>query len=355
MSFDDQHFALEVGPKQHPSLRRTTSVYRIIDFFSAAQLIGHGNLFVPLATRLSDANEGIDQSLMIQARDVEPCASTASYFRSKQDFIAHQELKKGFNYISCWTQQRESVAMWELYSGDHCSVQVATTIELLSGAFGALARNEYNPLELSFSNSEQRSTVISVDIIPVSYMSLINVGRRIDRRRRAYDKLERLGKIKSPMSISEWSSRDRERFHQYHFAPFTLKDESFSHEQEVRAVLQMAAIDRQVLDEIKVALAAEDWSLAVNDVALKNAKTYYARSIAQEQSRKRGLVLPQSIELSTPNGFVSSAAIDPRCPPHKRAFMEEFLKAHNVPIIESTCFGHAVNHIPIIPRAKLLQ
>lgn len=352
--FDDKTFAHEVGPRLHGSLEPSTPIYRIVDFFSAARLIRDRRLYVPLSTQFSDENEGIERSLSIHATAAGPCAGVQPlFFRSKQEFIEHQKLEKRFNYVSCWTQQRESVAMWALYSQDHCSVQVATTIGNLSAAFETLAREEYNPFELSIDNDEQRNIVISVDIMPVSYISLINIGRQIDRRRRAYDKLERLGKI-NPKAVNE-SRRDSDRIFQYSFAPFALKDESFSHEQEVRGILKMTPVDHHTLDEIQVALATKDWLIAVNEVACNNAQTLVARYEAEEQARKRGMVLPQSIELLTPNNFVSSASIDPRCPPHKKAFMIDFLKAHNVHVTESQCFGHATNHISIVPRARLLR
>ena len=111
-------------------------------------------------------------------------------------------------------------------------------------------------------------------------------------------------------ALKKESIRDRDRYLQYNFAPFTLKDESFSHEREVRVILKMTSVDQLSLEEIQVTLATEDLSAAVNETALNNTKTYIARHVAQEQSLKRGLMLPQSIKLSTPYDFVSSATID---------------------------------------------
>jgi DUF2971 family protein len=354
--FDDNIFACEVGPRLHDSLKPSTPIYRIIDFFSAARLIRDHCLYVPLSTQFSDDNEGIERSLSIHATAAGPCAGAQSlFFQSKREFIEHQKLQKRFNYVSCWTQQRESVAMWALYSADHCSVQVETTIEKLSEAFKTFARKEYNPFNMSIDKGEKRNLVVSVDIMPVSYISLINLGRQIDRRRRAYDKLERLGKINLNAALTMESKRDRDRMFQYSFAPFSLKDESFSHEQEIRGILKMTPVDHQTLDEIQVALAKEDRSKAVNEVACNNAQTFNARCEAEEQARKRGLVLPRSIEFLTPHNFILSATIDPRCPPHKKAFIIDFLEAHNVHVTESRCFGHATDHISIVPRAKLLR
>jgi hypothetical protein len=193
MKFDDKNFGLWVCPEINDTLKPTTPIYRIIDFFSAAKLIRKLLLFVPLATRFSDANEGIDQSLTSHATTSGPCAGMVGrHFQSKQDLIAHHTKEKESNYISCWTQQRESVAMWALYSEDHCSVQVATTIGQLYDAFNTLARNEYNPFTLSLDNDEQRNIVISAHVMPVKYVSLLDIGKQIDRRRRAYDKLEKL-------------------------------------------------------------------------------------------------------------------------------------------------------------------
>ena len=165
--FDDQTFAADVGPRLHASLKPTTPIYRIIDFFSAAQLIRDRQLYVPISTQFADDNEGIERSFRTYAIAAGPCAGFSPHFQSKDEFIEQQTLEKMSSYISCWTQQRESVAMWALYSEDRCSVQITTSIEKLSFAFKTLARNEYNPLELSLDNDEKRNLVISVAIMPV--------------------------------------------------------------------------------------------------------------------------------------------------------------------------------------------
>jgi hypothetical protein len=47
-------------------LRCSTPIYQIVDFFSVAHIVSLSSLYIPLAERLKDPNEGIDAALRLQ-------------------------------------------------------------------------------------------------------------------------------------------------------------------------------------------------------------------------------------------------------------------------------------------------
>src|SRR5687768_7005838 len=63
------------------SLPRNTPIYRIIDFFSAAHRVTTNSLYIPIAERLKDSNEGIDAALDLYAVSAGSCAGIASFLR----------------------------------------------------------------------------------------------------------------------------------------------------------------------------------------------------------------------------------------------------------------------------------
>ena len=354
MQFDDEHFAIEVGPHLHSSLDAETPLFRIVDFYSFAKVVAESRLYIPLAVQFSDQNEGVDAALTRHAITSGPCAGAVGpHFKSKQEFLEYQTWKRSRSYISCWTRERESVAMWALYSQDHCSIQMETTVGRLVSAANRLAKENYNPLDAALDNNQHGLAVMRVELMPVAYISLIELGRRIDRRRRAFEYLEARGVISEMTSLNATSRRDLQRSGDYHFSSFSLKDASFSHEREVRLIVTATPVTGDMKLEARDFMVKFERESAVSDEAYYNAQIAYARALAQEESIAQGLQAPALLDLQVDSGFITKATIDPRCLSHKRDFMERFLESQKVTQGHSHCFGHVAKSFPVVPRSKL--
>ncbi len=341
---------------QIPSgLRHDTPIHRIVDFFSLAHAVTSSSLYIPQAERLKDPNEGMGAALDIYAISSGPCAGITSFFRDIDEFKEYQQQQKRINYISCWTQIRESVAMWALYSLDSSSVQITTTIGQLEDALRSCYGREHDPRGAIVNAGKNGQFIQSARIVPVKYLSILDLSARIDRRRRAYDRLESKGLIGTPATVADWSARDLARAGQYKFAPFELKDASFSHEKEVRAVIEAIPYDAETLEIAKRKLHQTIDQADLMDPKYGRATTRYARAILREEGIKKQLTASEALFLPVPQGFITQVSIDPRCHPHKREYMTNFFREKGIPIIPSTCFGYAANMISVQPRSKLLS
>jgi hypothetical protein len=345
-----------VGPYIDPGLKIDTPIYRIVDFFAAANLIETGNLYIPLASKFHDPNEGIESAITVQSYSSGPCAGVVGRFRSLDEFLSYQKFQRNCNYVSCWTKERESVAMWALYSPDYTGVQLETTVQGITNSTATLAKNLHNPISIRISPDQQSALVLSVDIFSVKYPTLSALLRRIDRRRRAFEHLYKSGKTQKPDGfLGLQTRRAMQRAKQIHFAKFSIKDSSFSHEREVRVVINAIQIDHSIQQEVADHLSkfpfSESKGISYDD--RDKLILEIARGSASEASRKKRIELPDHMYLRIEPESVLSVTIDPRCPPHKQTFMKKFFESHAITIRESRCFGHAAQGFPILPRQSV--
>jgi len=335
-------------------LRPDTPIHRIVDFFSVAHVVIASNLYIPLAERLTDPNEGIDAALDLYAVSSGPCAGVTSFFRDTDEFKQYHERQKRVSYISCWTQVRESVAMWALYSLDSCSVQITTTIGQLEDALRLYCKREGDPRSAIDGASSNGQFVKTARIVPIKYLSILDLSARINRRRRAYDRLESKGLIRTPGKVEEWSRRDIARAEQYKFAAFELKDVSFSHEMEMRAVIEAVPYNAETLETARTEMHQKINRAYLVDPKYDNTILEYARAILREEGVKKQLAVSEALFLPVPQGFITQVSIDPRCPSHKRKYMTNFFREKDISIIPSACFGYAANTFRVQPRSSLL-
>jgi hypothetical protein len=336
---------------------RLQKVYRIMDFFSAAQTIKESSLYVPLASSFDDRNEAIDAAVGHLAVSAGPCAGITSYFSTIEDFIRHQRSVADRHYVSCWTKTKESVAMWALYSKDCSSIQLSTTVENLERAAITLAGVQSDPrLAICTGNGEGQFLDRS-KIAAIKYDDFSSVARTIDRRRRAYDKLDAAQKISHEAHLGSPSKAENRRAAQYRFETLEHKDSSFAHESEVRLILAIAPYNEDTLAVARSALA--DMSSRPDTDSThseyERGMLLYARAVLREEAWKRRLACRPSISLPLHAGFVTDVTIDPRCPPHKRRFMRSYFEDLGIHIVESRCFGHAADSFVVTPRRSLLE
>jgi len=334
---------------------RGQRLYRIVDFFSAAQAVEGGSLYVPLSSTFDDANEAIDAAIEVLSIAAGPCAGITRHFGTEEDFIKYQRQVANRNYVSCWTGTKESVAMWALYSRDESSVQITTTVGHLEQAARDFAQNQSSPMGAISTGTADDQFVDYTKIVAVKYENWRLLARSIDRRRRAYDKLEVAGRIPKEPDLLGRGLREGKRAIQYRFEALEHKDESFSHEAEVRLILNCAPYNTETL-KVAQTYIAEMISRPETDVnhpEYERLLLRYARAILREEAWKRDIPCKPQVSLPLHSAFISEVTIDPRCSPHKQRFMKDFFDARGIPVSQSTCFGHAAHQLVVKARRKL--
>ena len=326
-----------------PALPDDTVVYRTLDFFGASKILTSNQLMFSRADTFSDRNEGVGR-LLAQLEVSRPRGCFGMGWHNDETARVQHERVKRSHFISCWSLNPESVAMWSLYSPDYCSVRISTTIAKLRVAVENLLE-KYSMAHLTESNLGQR-VVISTEgrIAPVTYASLAGISKRISLRVKAHARLvDRYARNNRKMpDLMDVDPRYYQREEQRRFVElqttFNLKDSSFQHEAEVRLVVR---------------LGEETCSKAVlEERALLNPGHQY-HSIMKENLRAWGSVtnvmLPERDFVSCPANLIESVAVDPRCPPHKAEFIRDWFERGGVSIVESDCFGYIPDSFSVYP------
>jgi hypothetical protein len=314
-------------------LAQDTPIFRIDDFFSIATLISTRKLRFACATNFSDDNEGIDRLLAGYQATTGPCAGALIGIKDRFRVESiHEKIKESY-FISCWTRTPESIAMWSLYSNDNIGIRLQTCTGKLQ-----MALNNFqaaNGVEnLLHGNGEALALIATKNILScVRYEDLHHLYKKIARRGKAWRKLRERGVLPAIDFGRPQSEREKHRIATEHnFEPFTLKDESYRHEDEVRAVIRLA--DAQAYDEL------QRWRemYRLNDGNTK----YIPDAVAQDLNslqEERGTIKLQDIYIDVPFDFFTGVTIDPRCPLHKQVFMKNWFEMQGIKVSISHCFG----------------
>lgn len=317
----------------HPSLTNDTVLYRTLDFFSAAAIVKNRQLMFSRADTFSDKNEAIDR-LLAQLEISMPKSGCGMGWHDGETARAHHEKVKKSHYISCWSQNAESVAMWSLYSPDHSSVRISTTVSKLRRPVEALLAKYV--IDRLTENDLGKRIVVSVagHIAPVEYASLSSIARKLTRRVKAHRRIAtRYAQEGKPMpQLSQIDPRYFQREQQRRFTELSttcrFKDISFKHEAEVRLSIRLA--EETCTPHVLKDRALLDPSHEHHEVLKFQLGVWGFISSAS---------LPTHEFASCSVHLGDTVAIDPRCPVHKAEFIRNWFTAQGVAVVESECFG----------------
>lgn len=328
----------------HPSLSDDTVLYRTLDFFSAAAIVKNHQLMFSRADTFSDKNEGIDR-LLASLQASRPNSGCGMGWHDGETARAHHEKVKKSHYMSCWSQNAESVAMWSLYSPDYSSVRISTTVSKLRIPIEAML-TKYSIGRLTENDLGSRVVVsVSGYIAPVEYASLSWIARKLNRRAKAHRRIaSRYAKEGKPMpQLTQIDPRYYQREQQRRFTELRttcrLKDTSFQHEAEVRLSIRLGeeACSSHVLED----RALLDPSHQYHELLTENLRAWgFISSVS----------LPPREFASCSADLIDTVAIDPRCPVHKAEFIRNWFIAQGVAVVESECFGYLPDSFEVYPE-----
>jgi DNA-binding transcriptional ArsR family regulator len=106
-------------------------LYRIIDYFELIETLESGKLRVSSAANFSDRNELT--GLILQTLDDPHFHPTTD--AEMAHLVDQQQASLHSYFVSCWTETRDSIAMWELYSPSRSAVQVGVRKSVIQQAF----------------------------------------------------------------------------------------------------------------------------------------------------------------------------------------------------------------------------
>lgn len=287
-------------------------------------------------TRVStypDQNEGVDRLVMALYASAKGrgCGGFGAHDEASAAKMVHQE--RNCRFVSCWSKNPESHAMWSMYSPDHASVKAQTTVGKLQELCALALAEQWTYYHFKVGDEELKQTAFLCDaeVLPVRYEDLQHLLKRLARRTRLARRIVKDTKF----SLEKLRPNGRNGSSQWtgFLEPSVLKHRAFEYEAEVRAALRfgwepslLSGLDEQrnrVLDAAKGSLEI-----------LTGLK--FMNSAAQPRVDETNL---KHYSAPTPEGFISAAFIDPRAPAHKRDFIANFLREQGVEVKNSEAFG----------------
>ena len=238
------------------SLDPEKTLYRTIDFFSACQIIEDRTLMFPRADTFHDKNEGVERLLaQLEAYTAGGGCGGMGWSDATTAQREHERLKRS-HFVSCWSTNPDSVAMWSLYSTDFQAVRVATKVKHLNATAEKLLE-KYDVCR--FDRDDLGSYVVAAmhgRIAPVQYESLAAISRKVSRKAEAHRRIELRYKrlnLELPRGVfrgKESMLREHERSISALNGTCYLKDTSFKHEEEIRVVVRigMAPCNEKTLE-----------------------------------------------------------------------------------------------------------
>ncbi|MFT6909552.1 MAG: hypothetical protein ACJAS1_006275 [Oleiphilaceae bacterium] len=314
------------------SLSVDTPIYRIINFFELYEILSSQRLRISKAAMFEDENEAIEQMLHGLQIIAGPCRGGIGYSweGSYIDAIrAHNEIKHSA-FISSWTITPESVAMWSLYSKDYIGVRIKTTIGKLLNAVKSYQESQ------SLMNSCQIGTICTSAvgqcyIESVQYVDAKKMFKRVVNRKKAYDKLEVILLRKGIQPYMPGGDFERyNNFLNLPKNPYLVKDQAYSHESEVRAVIRVRRVDHDASSKADI-LTPED--IIGGKGGIPNSQ-FEILGTAKESD------FDSMVYIEIADDFTEEICVDPRCPSFKKKQMLSILEKFQLPLSESYAFGY---------------
>ena len=271
-----------------------TPIYRFFDFFALVDTFRNRRLRFSAPSTFPDKNEGLEIIYNSLRAAVE--ANDGSYpgITNQEDILRFHNSLKQSSFICSWTRNADSIALWSLYSADRCGVRISSTVSKLNAAIDDFARNYSMQLQFNrfgLTDGASYAFIQGATVREVSY----------DNLRALHENILRNGS--SPEILSDLEKKNV-------LESFTLKDEAYIHEQEIRGIVTCgSAIPSGSTSPYKFTDSAP-W--------LDGDHVY----------------------VDIRDDFIDSVAIDPRCPKDKRKIIEDYLRDHNIALSLSRAFGY---------------
>lgn len=295
-------------------------IYRFMSFYELYQLKKESILKLSLLAAQEDKNEGLGATLRFAI------PQWAGLY-TDPDKVARQHAYSIHNtYITCWTTDPESVAMWLLYSPGKDGIRVRTTVRKLKSVLAAY--------EEANSWKHHCDYIDGTDLVTWNWglkqVDYIDLDQLLGEINSSYSDFKSSCKKSAAGNPGWWKAKDGflERFLKFNEdfnKRFTLgefvKDSGFAHEKEIRGVVHAG---------IRNSLEYEAWKN--DDDPMRNL------FCAAEPG-----ILPDFTFATVGNGFIDELCFDPRMPNYKKKVIIDALSPLDIREVESRCFSSLVD------------
>lgn len=314
------------------TINSETSIYRIVDFFEFVNMLSEGVLRFSKVSTYIDDNEGIMHLLCGAEIMSGPCkGAVGSSWNSTEEAIEVRNQLKGNCYSCCWTQAKDSIAMWSLYSPDKLSIRIQTTVGALQESLDNYIAIENNKRSDNFVLSKPNKPFLATKnalIDEVTYVNLQSLYKKIALRGRAYRRLEqRYAKNNKEIKYDILNKTGQDRYISDASNPFLLKDDAYHYEREIRSLIEVGQVSlkKDLHEKMLLSLNQDD-----NDGS-------FLRHLISPACKHD---YPDYLYLPITTNLIKSVCIDPRCQSHKKKHIQDVIRSYSIKLTTSDAFGY---------------
>ncbi len=314
------------------------NLYRYVNFCELYNIIKHKKLKFSKLSLMDDLNEGIYQAITSQL----PTGLNIGFSKSHEEIVKYHNHIKEHNYISCWTTEKDSMAMWLLYSKDKNSFRIRTTKAKLKKSADRFMKDNCWTKHINSKEGTIQSSNTKAKIKNVEYINLNEVIKKIKNLHK--DERIKIKNLDSKNSqheiwkhayrqIKEDTSQKAEKLIEN---PIFIKDKAYQFENEVRVLLDVDMRNNITENEFikNKYFDFKEYSIGEMDYIMGTATTDFSES----------KIFPNIIEIDIDESFIEEVCIDPRMLEYQQKIFKEILNIDNK-FITSDIFGCMTDEI----------
>lgn len=302
-------------------------LYRIMSFFELYELLIKKHLKITKLKLMEDSNEGFAYTL----KNFLPSTFNPGFALSTNMSIKPYIHARETNFITCWTKEKESMAMWLLYSKDFKSIRIKTSKEKLKKVMDDYLQEKmyYNHL---YSEPGTLMTNQLCQVEDVKYIDFEDYRKKIFELKKEFDSEIQNLKDKTNENytniIVKFNNKSEELIS--HKDMIFLKNEAFKHEHEVRGSVSLVFRNKMNNEEVKKRLERED---TMSDLL---------GTFIFQETKPNDFVNVYYINLNMDH-FIEEICFDPRMPIYQKDIYLEILGLKNDRrVVPSNIFGSYV-------------
>lgn len=301
-------------------------IYRIMSIYEFYELYVNHKLKLTLCAKQEDKDDGIELLFKEFIFDKIFLLNKLKKEEAKKRLIS---IRKN-NYITCWTQENDSVAIWSVYSKNLESIRVKTTKKKLQNCLISFIQD--NAYDSQWERPDQNFvTKLNVPIDVIQHAQYTDIRSVLNKAKQEFTDTYQGRSVETREELNRFLAKivqfnkNLNNEYSYLYDSF-IKDESFYYEKEIRGKVSVG------LNMISEYPTYEDWQ---------------ARSCGTESYpiKDNEDILPDVIYAKTDNDFIEEVCFDSRMPKYKRDTIIEMMKVNLNKVIESKCFNPAINEI----------
>lgn len=296
-------------------------IYRIMSFFELYELIVNKKLKMSALKLMDDKNEGFGISFL---KRIPNRFNGLVYDKDNQEKLKETlTISQRTTFITSWSTEKDSMAMWLLYSKNKDSIRIKTNKEKLKKVIDSHLK------EIVYNNHWKSEPKTIISPIPdcvvdeVNYISYDELNKKIEEINQLKEEL--LGSEQEDDYKIAIIELEIKKLFSYSKA-ILQKDKAFSHEKEVRATIKLSIRNDMTNEEVEEELKQDKLSSTLGTFIMK-------------EPTEKELPNVYFIDIKE-NDFIEEICFDPRIPSYqKNIFMEILGLENDCRMVESNVFG----------------